>query len=145
MKINLKNGIGPLLFGMKQNDVTDLYGKPDKQYKDEEENVVYLYNEYQLRLTFYEEEDLRLGYMIGSGDNLELLDKKIIGRKATEALEELKQDGLQKWTMEAFDSYENFFNEDHWIILQTEFGEVVKVEIGAIINNKDEFDWKFKK
>jgi hypothetical protein len=28
--------------------------------------------------------------------------------------------------------------------LQTEFDEVVKVEVGAIINQKDEIDWKFK-
>jgi hypothetical protein len=28
--------------------------------------------------------------------------------------------------------------------IQTEFDEVVKFEIGAIINDKDEFDWKFK-
>ena len=31
------------------------------------------------------------------------------------------------------------------MILQTEYEEVVKFEIGAIINAKDEFDWKFKK
>ena len=41
-------------------------------------------------------------------------------------------------------SFENYFNEENWIIFQTEFDEVVKFEIGAIINDKDEFDWKFK-
>jgi hypothetical protein len=28
-------------------------------------------------------------------------------------------------------------------MLYVDYNEVVKVEIGAIINNKDEFDWKF--
>ncbi|MEN9982019.1 MAG: hypothetical protein RL542_1806, partial [Bacteroidota bacterium] len=42
-------------------------------------------------------------------------------------------------------TFENYFNEENWIIFQTEFEEVVKFEIGAIINAKDEFDWKFGK
>ena len=145
MKINLKNGIGALLFGMGQNDVTALMGKPDKQYKDEDDNVIFLYNGPKLRLTFYQEEAFRLGYIIGAAAELELFEERLIGRKTAEAIDFLKSKGLQKWTMEAFDSYENFFNEDHWLILQSEFGEIVKAELGAIINDKDEFDWKFKK
>ena len=53
MKINLKNGIDKLLFGMLQKDVTALYGKPTKSYKDEDENYV-------LAETVEEEEVLRL-------------------------------------------------------------------------------------
>jgi hypothetical protein len=50
---------------------------------------------------------------------------------------------FKSWEIEDFDSTENHFNESNWLILQSEFGLVVKVEIGAIINDKDEFDWKF--
>jgi hypothetical protein len=46
--------------------------------------------------------------------------------------------------MEDFDSFENHFNESNWLILQTEFDDVIRVEIGAIIKDNDEFDWKFK-
>ena len=41
MEINLKNGIDKLLFGMKQNDVTALYGKPNRNYKDEDNNNIF--------------------------------------------------------------------------------------------------------
>ena len=58
MIINLKNGIDKLLFGMKQSDVTAIYGKPDRNYKDEDDNVIFVYNAHKIRLTFYEEEDL---------------------------------------------------------------------------------------
>ena len=61
-----------------------------------------------------------------------------------EVQNELKEKGFKNWTNDSFDTYDNWFNEDHWMILQTEFAEIVKVELGAIINNKDEFDWKFK-
>lgn len=145
MKINLKNGIDRLLFGMKQDDVIALYGKPNKQYKDEDENVVFLYNEQKLRLTFYMEEDFKLGYIIGSDADLEVLETKLIGRNRDDVKKDLAAKGLTKWSEEEFDTFENSFNEDNWVILQSEFGDIVKVEIGAIINNKDEFDWKFKK
>jgi hypothetical protein len=35
-----KIGIEKLIFGMKQNDVTAIYGKPDRNYKDEDDNVI---------------------------------------------------------------------------------------------------------
>jgi hypothetical protein len=145
MKINPKNGIDKLIFGMKQNDVIAVYGKPDKNYKDEDDNVIFVYNEQKIRLTFYVEEDLKLGYLVASSPSLELFGNKIINRKITDAKKDLAQKGITKFTQEEFDTFENYFNEENWIILQTEYDEVVKFEIGAIINDKDEFEWKFKK
>ena len=145
MKINLKNGIDKLIFGMKQNDVISIYGKPDRNYKDEDDNVIFAYNKLKIRLTFYTEEELRLGYLVASSSDLELFGKKIINRKIADVKKDLVQNEIIKFTQEEFDTFENYFNEDNWIILQTEFEEIVKFEIGAIINSKDEFDWKFKK
>lgn len=143
MKINLKSGIDKLLFGMKQSDVTAIYGKPDRNYKDEDDNVIFAYNELKMRLTFYKDEALKLGYIVASSPNLDVLGINVIGKNISEAKKELADKGLAKFTREEFDTFENYFNEDHWFILQTEFNEVVKVELGAIINSKDEFDWKF--
>ena len=143
MKVNLKSGIDKLLFGMKQNDVIAIYGKPDKNYKDEDDNVIFVYNAQKMRLTFYQEEALRLGYIVASSVALDLMGVSVIGKTIGDAKKELAEKGLVKFTQEAFDTFENYFNEDNWLILQTEFDEVVKVEVGAIITNKDEFDWKF--
>ena len=145
MKINLKNGSDKLLFGMKQSDVTAIYGKPDRNYKDEDDNVIFAYNALKMRLTFYQEEALKLGYIVASSPTMELFGNKVIGKKISEIKKELAAKGITKFTQEEFDTFENYFNEDNWIILQTEFDEVVKFEIGAIINQKDEFDWKFGK
>ena len=143
MKINLKIGIDKVIFGMKQNDVTAIYGKPDRNYKDEDENVIFAYNNLKLRLTFYVEEDFKLGYMVASSPELELFGNKILNRKITDIKKDLVAKGITKFTQEEFDTFENYFNEENWFIFQTEFDEVVKFEIGAIINQKDEFDWKF--
>jgi hypothetical protein len=141
MIINLKNGIDKLLFGMKQKDVEALYGSPDKQFTDEDGNRICLYNQLKLRLTFYADEQFRLGYIITSNPESTLLTSKIIGNSIDAVKNELP---FKSWEQEDFDSTENHFNESNWLILQTEFNEVIRVEVGAIINDNDEFDWKFK-
>ena len=143
MKINLKHGIDQLVFGMKQNDVIAIYGKPNRNYNDEDDNVIFSYNSLKMRLTFYKEEEFKLGYIVASSYDLELFENKIIGKNIDEVKSQLATKGITKFSQEEFDTFENYFNEENWIILQTEFHEVVKLEIGAIINDKDEFDWKF--
>jgi hypothetical protein len=98
-----------------------------------------------MRLTFYVEEDFKLGYIVASSPELEVFGYKIINRKISEVKKDLAAKGITKFTQEEFDTFENYFNEENWMIFQTEFDEVVKFEIGAIINQKDEFDWKFGK
>lgn len=141
MKINPKNGIDQLLFGMKQSDVIALYGNPDKQFEDDDSNVIFLYNDKKLRLTFYEDENFRLGYLITSNADCTLLDQKVIGRNVEEIKNQLP---FKSWETESFDSTENHFNESNWLILQSEYETIIRIEIGAIINDNDEFDWKFK-
>ncbi len=141
MIINLKNGIDNLLFGMKQKDVELLYGKPSKQYTDEEGNVICLYNRQKWSLTFYEDEEFRLGYIICSHPEATILDKKVLGRNIEVVKNELP---FKSWTKEDFDTTENHFNESNWLILQSEYDDIIRVEMGAIINDNDEFDWKFK-
>lgn len=142
MNINPKNGIGELLFGMKQQHVITLIGKPSKQFTDEEKNVVYLYNQYKLRLTFYEEEEFRLGYMVISHPDTTLFDKKVIGSAPKDIQKEAPERVYKSWEIADEDGVESYFNEDNWLMLISEFDEITKVEVGAIIEN-DEFDWKF--
>jgi hypothetical protein len=59
MKINLKNGIDKLIFGMKQKDVTAIC-KPDRNYKDEDDNVIFMYNKLKSELPSHQEEDFKL-------------------------------------------------------------------------------------
>ena len=91
MKINLKHGIDQLVFGMKQNDVIAIYGKPNRNYKDEDDNVIFSYNVLKMRLTFYREEDFKLGYIVASSSDMELFENKIIGKKISDVKSELVQ------------------------------------------------------
>jgi len=143
MKINLKSGIADLKFGMKEKDVKALYGEPSHQFKDDENNTIYLYNDKKLRLTFYADEDVKLGYIIATHPDLELFSTKVINHKWAPLKTILLDKGIKSFENETFDSEEHFFNEDNWVIFRVEFGEVIRIEVGAAINNKDEFDWKF--
>lgn len=145
MEIKLKFGIDKLLFGMKQKDVEALYGKPNTQYNDEEDNIVYVYNEHKMRLTFYDEEELRLGYITSTNENLELFGEKIIGQNWTEVKVVLTEKKLTQFETEIVDGTENYFFETNWLFVNVDYGKVFKIEIGAIFtDNEDDFDWKFK-
>lgn len=143
MNINPKNGVGELLFGMRQQHVVAVFGKPDKQFTDEDRNIIYLYNEHKVRLTFYEDEEFRLGYIVISDPQSTLYDKKVIGRKPKEIQEELPQKEFKTWEVAEEDGVVSYFNEDNWLMLIAEYDEIIKVEIGAIFNKNDEFDWRF--
>ena len=67
------------------------------------------------------------------------MNEKIIGQKPSIIQE---KSGFKTWEKEDFDLAENYFNEDNWLILVSEFNEIVKIELGCIIKN-DQFDWKF--
>jgi hypothetical protein len=144
MKINPKIGIDQLIFGMKQQDVIALYGNPSKQYKDDDNNIIFLYDSKKIRLTFYEDEQFRLGYLISSNDDLELFSEKIIGKNIQDIQNLLTNKGIKSLETENFDTVDNYFNESNWMIFQVEYNEVIRFELGATINDKDEFDWKFK-
>ncbi|MDI9310853.1 MAG: hypothetical protein QM535_11610 [Limnohabitans sp.] len=145
MKINPKIGMDQLVFGMKQPDVIKIYGQPDKQFKDEDKNIIFLYFSLKLRLTFYEDEEFKLGYIISSNTELELFENKIINRPIIEIENLLKSKNFKALEIESFDSVDNYFNESNWMIFQVEYGEIIRFELGAVFNDKeDEFDWKFK-
>jgi hypothetical protein len=116
-------------------------GTPDKQFSDEDDNVIFLYYSQKMRLTFYEDESFRLGYIITSNAEATLLGLQVIGKNVEDLKNELP---FKSWEVEDFDSTVNHFNESNWLIVQSEYDEVIRIEIGAINNDKDEFDWKFK-
>ena len=120
-----------------------VYGKPSKQFKDEDQNIVYLYNQYKMRLTFYDDEEFRLGYIVVSNPEATLFDKKVIGRRPKEVQSELPQKEYKSWEVVEEEGVVSYFNEDNWLMLIAEYDEITKVEVGAIFNKQDEFDWKF--
>lgn len=143
MEIKLQHGLDRLLFGMTQKYVETLYGKPSRTIKDDEDNIIYIYNNEKMKLTFYADEDFRLGYITTANPDLQLLNSKIINTDWDIVQGNLAIQKIVKFDQHEEDGVQIYFNEDNWLMLYVDYNQVVKVEIGAIINNKDEFDWKF--
>lgn len=144
MELKPKTGLLSLKFGMWQKDVESVLGKPDRQYKDEDQNIVYLYNSLKLRLTFYADEEYRLGYLIVSHPEAVLFSHKMIGKSWHEVETILNDNRIRDLQKETFDSLETYFDEANWLIFETEFGSITRVEAGAVIQN-DEFKWAYNK
>ena len=146
MEVKLKFGIDQLLFGMMQKDVEAIYGKPISQYVDEEDNIVYVYNQQKMRLTFYEEEKMRLGYIIAQHPNLTLFGETFIGKSWEEVKTLLATNKITKFETELVEGTENYFSEDNWLFINADYGQVFKIELGAVFKEKDDdFDWKFNR
>ena len=143
MEIKLKYGIDNLLFGMKEQDVTKVLGKPDTQYKDEEENVVFMYNARKLRLIFYKEEDFKLGYITTTNQVVKLLNTLIIGKNWSEVYPVLEKNKVKSFETDTSEGMVSYFNEENWLFIHVDYNEIVKIEVGAVFSDKDEFDWKF--
>lgn len=143
MELQLQNGIDRLLFGMTQKYVEALYGKPNHTFKDDEDNIVYVYNKEKMKLTFYAEEDFRLGYMTISNPELTLFSTKLIQQPWDVVNGNLALQKITKFEVTDEDGVTMYFNEANWLLLFVEYDEVVRVELGAVINAKDEFSWKF--
>jgi hypothetical protein len=143
MEIKLKYGIDNLLFGMKEQDVTKILGKPDTQYKDEEDNVVFMYNARKLRLIFYKEEAFKLGYMTTTNPIVKLFNTTIIGKNWSDVLPVLEKHKVKSFETDTVEGMMSYFNEENWLFVHVDYNEIVKIEVGAVFSDKDEFDWRF--
>jgi len=83
MEIYLKQGIDELRFGMTRPEIEKVLGKPSRELSDSdnENELIWEYSDKNLRLTFYQNEANRLGYIRSSNPNLTLNDFKIIDEK----------------------------------------------------------------
>lgn len=143
MEVKLQFGIDKLLFGMDMRTVENLYGKPSGTYKDEDKNDIWVYNLLKMRLTFYYDENLKLGYIVSANNELNLLGKMIIGQPTRKVLDHLYKHKIVGWEQTIEDGKTIYFNETNWLLLHSEFEEITKLEIGAMLNYEtDEFYWK---
>jgi len=146
MNVKPEIGIGKLIFGFKESEVKDIYGNPDEIKKDtESENrIIWVYNKEKIRLTFYESEDRRLGYIETSNRNLSLNDFLIIDSNIEFVKNKFAEKIVNGWKKEEYHSFTTYFNEIFWITLHVEYEEVTNLEIGVPFINDDEYKWPNK-
>ncbi|MEN8120793.1 MAG: hypothetical protein ABFS35_10625 [Bacteroidota bacterium] len=142
MEIKVKFGIDNLLFGSTMEFAEKTLGKFDKKYPDEDGNIKFQYNKLKLTLTFYKEAGFKLAYIQCSSDEITLLGEKVIGKDIESTMTFLEKNNIEDFEYEDYDTFETYTNEDNWLVLNVEYGEVNEIEIGVIINDEDEYEWQ---
>jgi hypothetical protein len=97
-----------------------------------------------MKLTFYIEEDMKLGYITTTHPDIKLFGTTIINKVWDLVNGDLALNKITKFEKDSEEGIDIYFNEDNWLFFHVDYDEVVEVEIGAIINDKDEFEWKFR-
>ncbi len=144
MELKPKEGIDNLEFGLRVNDIERLLGNPDKKWTDvdDESELLYQYDNLMLRLTFYNSEDGRLGYIRCSNPKLLYEGKNVIAEKLNKVKAQFSGITDNVWEIDDYDSFETHFNEDNWLTLDAEYQRIAGIEIGVPFLNDNEYDWK---
>ena len=142
MNIHLKQGIDKLRFGMTRPEVERIFGKPRQELidSDDENELIWEYTDKKIRLTFYQNQAGRLGYIRSSNSSLTLNDLKIIDKKIEDVKGQIDSNP-ESWEKEDYESFCTYFHENNWLTLNVEYERVTDIELGVPFKNEDEYDW----
>ena len=143
MEVKPGIGIGLVKFGMDKEEVEFLFGEPsEKEIDQEDENKeIWIFNDEKMRLSFYPDEDYKLGYIETSNPELEFNGKKLLGLKIEEAKHEFVNRRIESWEQDKYSSFSVEFNEDYYLSLHQSYGELTEIHMGVPFKNDDEYQW----
>lgn len=143
MEVKPEIGIGELTFGMKRAQVEKILGKPDieKTDQDHENKLILVFNSTKFRLTYYKNEDNRLGYIETSNPEISFNGIPILGTPIDIAENEVFGEFIEEWTLEEYHTFSTHFNERYWLTLHSEFEVVTQLELGVPFENDEAYKW----
>lgn len=146
MEIKLKYGIGDLVFGMLQDEVLLTIGEPDEIIQDDgsENKFYFIYNDLQLRLTFYKNESGKLGYIESSNPNIQFDGNSLINKKIGDVKNDIFNNQISKWEKSEYHSFTTYYDEVNWLTLTVEYNKVVSVELGVTFKDDESYLWPQK-
>jgi hypothetical protein len=142
MILHPRRGIDQLNFGLQAEEVVNILGKPSKIFvnSDDENELNYEYNHLKLRLTFYGEEQGRLGYIRTANPKVTFKGQPIMGQTIEQLTDEVFNE-LGDWEVENFDFFDVYLNEENWMVLNVEYNTVTDIELGVVVNEDEEYEW----
>ena len=142
MELRPKIGIDNLTFGMTRLEVIEILGNPDRiiELEDDNNQLILEWNKKLLRLTFYKDENEKLGYLRTLNPKLKYNDQLIINSNTEFVKNEIFNE-LKEWEEDKYDFLTVHFNEKYWLSLNCEYGIVIDIEMGVPFRNDEEYDW----
>ena len=147
-QIVLGTGIGPLRFGMSQDEVRALVGEPEEieasDDDDEFEHQEWVYHEddYLVSLYFDREDDFRLSCVETDNPHMRLFGEPIVGRNLADIQALMQRNGHPEPEVETMDGGEvRLSYVQSMIDLYFEDDELQFVNFGVFINDDLEVQW----
>ncbi|MCR3759759.1 hypothetical protein KYB31_12320 [Clostridium felsineum] len=142
MDIKIGVGIEEVLFGMKQEDVIEILGKPDKiNYEEKEEGIVYYYNDKMIKLKFDKSDHYKLYSIEVCYQEIIMFNENIFNKLMCEVEDLLKKNGYFKFEYEDYEFFNTLFSEEIWTTFTFEFNKLMSIEFSPLFNEKDERIW----
>ncbi|MEQ9089799.1 MAG: hypothetical protein RIE52_01845 [Balneola sp.] len=143
MEVKLGVGIGELRFGIELSEAEDLLGSFDEHKIDGDDNnrLVYVFNEKKIRLTFYKSEKNRLGYIETSNPSVSFKGIQILEKNIEFIKKEVLGEHIKDWIIDEYFSFKSHFNDEFYFSLHEEYRKVTNIELGVPFKDDEEYNW----
>jgi len=147
--MEIKTGIGldNILFGMSQDNVIAIMGRPDKVVYDHVSNIFkleieYYYNRHLVQMNF-DEYDRLCGITVFNPDAL-MFNREIMGKTKSEILDLLKLNGYCKIEDEDYDWFETVWCDEILTDFTFGFNKLKSINFSPLYDDNDEQIWPVK-
>lgn len=141
MEITISKGVGKLRFGMSEQDVTGLWGLPDKKYTDEYGDIYAQYYPQQFVLKFEKENNYRLGWIEVYNTDVRIFGELPWQKQQNEIVRATTLALHERPEIEDYGSFESISFEQSWLEMQFELGRLRCINIGVLFDDNDKPIW----
>lgn len=137
MEIRPYIGLDNLVFGLSEEEVRSRLGVPDlvDESWDDENELIYQYNKYRIRLSFFQENGGQLGYIRCANEDIQYKNQPIIGQN----IETIKSDVFKledsKWEVEEYEFSQCYYSKELNLSINVQYNSVTDIEIGKPFSN----------
>ncbi|WP_288528060.1 hypothetical protein [uncultured Eubacterium sp.] len=141
MNVEIGKGLSNIIFGMTENEVIAILGKPDRVIAGIDDNKEFLYNLLKLKLIFDSEEGNRLYSIEVFKKEVTFLSTEVIGMSFDELLFFMKKNGYENYEVDSYDYFDTVYFDDCNTYFTLEFNEVTSFDFSPLFKNDDEIIW----
>ena len=135
MNIEIGKGLSNIIFGMSENDIVAILGKPDRIITCREDGKEFLYNSLKIKLFFGFEEGNRLYSIEVFRKNVTFLSTEVIGMSFGALLSFMKENGYEKYKINDFEDFNTIFFDQCNTSFTIKFNEVISFEFSPLFNS----------
>ena len=138
MNITQGNGLSDLYFGLKEKDIIQLCGEPDKVVIQESGNRDLYFNELMIVCKLESENDYILGWIEVHNPKATMFEKELFNMDLKTILAVLKEKLNEEPEVTDYESFETYYYDKSEVELQIEFGKLKNINFGYLFDINDQ-------